>query len=287
MAVTRAGLPLWELNRKDQRYLNWLWVKLDSEGILRKKSHQPLGYDRFESNSIDIQNHCRNQNIEREVFLKQKIKDSKDHMLNEKSFEWIRESDTRLAIWVLHKLNEQNNTFIPLGPKQNKERILQLKCIFDLWEVSLQQKNLLLEEMQIEWYQISKNKKQWNWLNKSDHLQCSYVWDYLCGKKYALQYLAPCDSEETYYAIIASFDVMTPSITEEHKAHIFTSIKNAWYRKRYRNNLDNKKAYSFVMGIKIQDKLNELSANLDADKNAIVERLINEEFNKLEKSKNI
>lgn len=288
MSVNKiAKLPIWELKNSDQRYLHWLYIHLEERGILNEKYRQIAPHERLRVMSIEIDRYCSTNKISREEFLMQTHKESKNHLLDKKYFKWIKDSDTRLIIWGLIQLNRKAKASIPLSPKQNKDRLLQFKTFFDLWNKSLQQKIGFLETLQSEWYEVSKNEKYWSWLNKKNHLQCTYVWNYLRRKNRAFEILAPCDSEEMYYAIIATFDLMPSNLTTEQKAYFFTNIKNAWYRKQYRNNLDSKKAYSFVMDIKIQNKLKELSDHFSETKNTTVERLINQAFFEFSESKNI
>ncbi|KJF97228.1 hypothetical protein UB34_14035 [Photobacterium leiognathi] len=93
------------------------------------------------------------------------------------------------------------------------------------------------------------------------------------------------NNENDYYNIvICYFDGIINAYEKNDK---FTSLKNAWSQKKYRDDNNGKKSYSFNMSIDIAKKLDILAANSNRSKNYIVEGLINTEYLKLKKMKYI
>ena len=124
---------------------------------------------------------------------------------------------------------------------------------------------------------MPKLKNGFEWMERTDTKQHEWAVRYLRGR------------EKTFYRVAGLYDdliswaAVQPD-TSDYREFI-NKMRGAWRQKSYRDNLDEKKAYNFVLAASAKKKLDELAKEQSLSVTEALERLIFKKKNLQKKTK--
>ncbi|HIF9263348.1 TPA: hypothetical protein ACX6Q5_002642 [Photobacterium damselae] len=133
----------------------------------------------------------------------------------------------------------------------------------------------LIHVLKESWRSVSECKIITNFLNDKDINKCAWAVEYLKKNKKD-RFDFEIISEEDYYDnVVLYFDTCDDKYKKEL---LITKMKKAWSQKKCRDAKNGFKYYSFNMKESINNKLSEMSRELNISKNLLVEKIIEKEY---------
>ena len=208
---------------------------------------------------------------------------------------WIDKKNIRLCNWLWSLIKKRRSNYrirtintneINLDRNHNTyiERYNSLIKLFNKLNISKEKKIELINELKEIWSDdIVKYIKIKDLINENNTTQIIWAYKYIektFNKRLNSDIFNIDNDDDYYHIIICYFDSIENSYEKNDK---FTSLKNAWSQKKYRDDNNGKKSYNFNMSIDITKKLDILSIKSNRSKSYIIEELINSEYMKLKK----
>ncbi|MEC6832290.1 hypothetical protein VXS06_11005 [Photobacterium toruni] len=208
---------------------------------------------------------------------------------------WIDKKNIRLCNWLWSLIKKRrsnyrlrtintNEIYLDRNPNTYIERYNSLIKLFNKLNISKEKKIEFINELKEIWSDdIVKYIKIKDLINENNTTQIIWAYKYIekTFNKRLNKDIFNIDNDDDYYhIIICYFDSIENSYEKNDK---FTSLKNAWSQKKYRDDNNGKKSYNFNMSIDITKKLDILSLKSNRSKSYIIEELINSEYMKLKK----
>ncbi|MGF1828910.1 hypothetical protein L4D04_06890 [Photobacterium angustum] len=244
---------------------------------------------------IDFINHKYRNDKDKKEFIESLKKEIINQRLSSEDLIWIDKSNTRLCNWLYvllkkrggdYRFNSINIGEMYLGRKSytNIERYNSVINILTNLYASKDDKIEFINRLKKIWSEeVVKYRKVKDLINKNNINQTVWAYEYIektFNKKSNKSTFNIDNDSDYYHIIICYFDSIENHYEKNDK---FTKLKNAWSQKKYREDNNGKKSYSFNMSIDIAKKLDILSENSNRSKNYIVEELIKNEYLKLKK----
>lgn len=243
----------------NERQLRWMWRHLQAVGApLPHESTVPASQRTVSMANI----FASSQNPD--GLIQGVLDQEKNLLIPDECFKWIDKNDDRLLIWLLIQIPKYNNTqplqfqipihftgFIPSEQRRN-EFILALDC----WNATANYKQQSLNNLKMQWGQVTAEDKQTKFLDPKDQDQLTWAWEYLNKDFKALSHLKPINTKEFYVAVMSSIDNMHVQHPAEKKLFI-EKMKKTWSQKKYRGSEKAKKMKSFPMLDDVSQMLDE------------------------------
>lgn len=257
------------------------------------KTQEELNNYEIEINRLIHQEFTNNKD-EKEI-TKELKKEIISHRLSNEDLIWIDKNNIRLCNWLWCFLKKRRSSYILNSiylndvhsygnPHTNIERYNSIINSLNKLNASKENKIDFIDKLKEIWSNdIVKYIKIKNLINEKNIKQTIWAYKYIekTFNKRLNRDIFDVDNDSNYYdIIICYFDSIENSYEKNDK---FTSLKNAWSQKKYRDDNNGKKSYSFNMSIDIANKLELLAISSNRSKNYIVEELINNEYSKLKK----
>ncbi|WP_229624158.1 hypothetical protein [Vibrio parahaemolyticus] len=215
--------------------------------------------------------------------------------LSDEDLIWIDKNNIRLCNWLWNLINKRRTTYrfrnidineiyLDRNSNTNIERYNSL--INSLYKLNTSKENKIkfINKLKKIWISdIIKYTKIKDLINEKDLNQTKWAYKYIektYNKRLSRDTININNDGDYYHVIICYFDSIENLYEKNDK---FTRLKQAWSQKKYRDNNNGKKSYSFNMSVDIAKKLDVLAINSNRNKNYIVEELINTEYLKLKK----
>lgn len=251
-------------SRKDARRDTWLWLHL------RNKAGANFALDEFGAPNM-------RERMESFLSTPPDANTAIHHemrrlLLPEESFNWISRNERQIE-WLIGLVNFRlwDGKFEHPPLLLGKDLIV---AMIDAWDADLCSKEALVGQMQGSWNQHLQDDQIYRWFKDEDEsARCSIAWEWLQKHYPAFTFRrAPITS---YEEILAFFDLKPLSKAETILA--IQSIKKRWSQRKYRDNLNGKKQYNFVLSDKANLCLDQLSEKHGLTRAKILEILILEE----------
>ncbi len=165
-------------------------------------------------------------------------------------------------------------------PSSTKERFELIIYLFDFIDLSLPQKEAILNDIKNEWSIIFNKKNPFRWLDMKNEELCEWAWCYIKKHSNFCDYLSPTNNIERYHSFYAAFDLWDAS--EDTKKLFSININKAYSQQKFRAGIKNKKALNTFIDEKSKKRLDDLSKRKGMKINQLIEYLIDEEFKKPE-----
>lgn len=141
--------------------------------------------------------------------------------------------------------------------------------IVDGWEADLTQKQLVLSHTKTQWEQHKNGDKELKWFKDNDQ-KSSLAWEVL--KKYSPITIGFQNQFENYEDLLIFFDGAI--LTKEQKELYISKIKKRWNQQKYREKLNGKAQYNFILSDKSIRILNKLSETHEITRARVLELLL-------------
>ena len=177
-------------------------------------------------------------------------------------FDWIDERMPRVCFWVwthFQVMFEKNDweelktTYTKLmeyKPSNHSDCKRSFILAIDQLYIQHSSTKTIIENMKNTWSFKILPINDYKWLNKNDHNQCSYVWNYLRNQGLQKPYYRPLTTIDIYNSIVATFDswiifedlkinieVNVGNTTKKlNREQVLSLIYKAWKQKMYRKN---------------------------------------------------
>lgn len=241
-----------------------------------------------------IYENSENNKDEKEI-TKELEKEIIRNRLSNEDLIWIDKNNIRLCNWLWSLINKRRTTYrfrhidineiyLDRNSNTNIERYNNL--INSLYRLNTSKENKIefINQLKKLWTcKIIKYTKIKDLINEKDINQTIWAYKYIektYNRTLSRDTININNDEDYYHEIICYFDSIENPYEKNDK---FTRLKQAWSQKKYRDNNNGKKSYSFNMSVDIAKKLDVLAINSNRNKNYIVEELINTEYFKLKK----
>jgi len=194
-----------------------------------------------------------------------------EDLLSERSFSWIK-NDHRQCRWLtryflsLNKINNvSSDVFDQFSPKSF------VVALVDNLNLSYILKSDAVMRAESLWNSHLEKDRYWDWLIGKHEAEASrFAWNWLKsnhGNWVGLTSPAKCRSDFLYL-----FDELV--IGEDSFELMISKLKKAWSQKKYRDGLNGKKQYNFVLSDKVVGMLDSLSEKYDLSRAEVIETLI-------------
>lgn len=262
---------------------------------LSTKNGEELALNRYEQ-EIDAVLYQYTKSEKEEKDIKTKLKRYiKKHRITDEDLVWIDKKNIRLCNWIWYLFHSnthikvtQRNTIknIRLNTNSNThaERYISIIDFFKTSDYAREDKISLINKLKFIWSEkIITYRKITDFIEEKNIKQSVWAHNYIVKtfKPRFNRYYFNINSEKDYYYIVICYFDGIDNVYEKNDK--FTKLKQAWSQKKYREDNNGKKSYSFNMSIDIANKLDVLSIYSNRSKNYIVEELINNEYLKLKK----
>ncbi|PSV87513.1 hypothetical protein [Photobacterium leiognathi] len=252
--------------------------------------------NKYEQEINDVlYNYAKTEKEEKEI--KRKLRNHiKKHRLTDDDLIWINKKDIRLCNWIWYLLysksykemirrgNNINDITLYNNDNTHEERYISIINGFKKSNYKKEDKILFINDLKSIWSgKIITYRKVTDLIDEKNIEQAIWAYNYIVKTfkpRFDREYFKINNENDYYNIVICYFDGIINAYEKNDK---FTSLKNAWSQKKYRDDNNGKKSYSFNMSIDIAKKLDILAANSNRSKNYIVEGLINTEYLKLKK----
>lgn len=239
-----------------------------------------------------IRQEFTNDKDEKEI-TKELKKEIISHRLSNEDLIWVDKNNIRLCnwLWCFFKKRRSSYSFNSIylndihsdgNPHTNIERYNSIINSLNKLNTSKEKKIEFINDLKETWSDhIVKYIKIKSLINEKNIIQTIWAYKYIekTFNKRLNRDIFDVDNDGDYYhIIICYFDSIENSYEKNDK---FTSLKNAWSQKKYRDDNNGKKSYNFNMSIDITKKLDMLSIKSNRSKSYIIEELINSEYMKL------
>lgn len=245
------------------------------------------------------------------------IEMSNRHTLTEDNFAWIEKNNTRQVNYIwgyirtaeyknnnfysdfriieaersFHNQHDANYLFDELGlsaPTESPDKKLETtKEFFDFWSVSYEEKIKAINSLEESWIKISKDNKFSQWCDQNYDL-IEKIWSYVIKKYYSggtpiWVTISSSDTKERNSQIKTSlvtfYDLLSSSA---EKRDLFKNIKSNASDKRYDiNTAHTERQLNTKINKDTKERLDRISNEFQMTMRATLERLIDNEFKKL------
>ena len=297
-----------EVRLKNIREVRVYITLLDIKGILEPLDKSRLDeYERKINESIS-----KNENKEE---IKKSVKNTcMEILLPDQFFSWIHEDDRIINyVWgrilkldiesikhkkwkeILdyhtgqttkinkHKISTYDELKFNKNPSNKNEKLDIIIMFFDLIDLDITKKESLLNKIKDEWIDAFNNGIKFKWLNIEDKETCEWAWEYINKHSNYCHFFSPICNDDWYLFFYAAFDLWDAS--QDTKKLFSININKAISQQKFRAGIKNKKALNTFIDKKAKEKLEILSKIKNMRINQVIEYLIENEFNKREKTK--
>ncbi|WIG76976.1 hypothetical protein KFZ67_11710 [Photobacterium damselae] len=280
------------LNEKVGNFDRLILLDIDEYKYEDKIKKELIDYEKKIKNFI--YKNSENNKDEKEI-TKELEKEIIRNRLSNEDLIWIDKNNIRLCNWLWSLINKRRTTYrfrhidineiyLDRNSNTNIERYNNL--INSLYRLNTSKENKIefINQLKKLWTcKIIKYTKIKDLINEKDINQTIWAYKYIektYNRTFSRNTININNDEDYYHVIICYFDSIENQYEKNDK---FTRLKQAWSQKKYRDNNNGKKSYSFNMSVDIAKKLDVLAINSNRNKNYIVEELINTEYFKLKK----
>ncbi|QYJ85867.1 hypothetical protein K0I73_17135 [Shewanella mesophila] len=214
-------------------------------------------------------------------------------------FDWIDERTPRMCFWVWthfqvmfekYEWKELRTTYTKImeyRPSNHSDCKRSFILAIDSLYIQHLSTKTIIENMKDTWsFKILPNN-DYKWINKDNHSQCSYIWNYLENQGLQQPYYRPLTTIDIYNSIVATFDswiifddlAMNIEVNvgntkkKLNREQVLSLIYKAWKQKIYREKQTNDKKT-----IKLKSKIFNSIKKEAETKNTTVESYINNLF---------
>ncbi|QOU04439.1 hypothetical protein IM720_27740 [Pseudomonas fluorescens] len=248
----------------NNRYDIWLWYTLVFyETTFNSNAYLDTGMRE------KMASYLRNKPSRVNELLKERHK----QLVHKKDIEWVIES-RRAIEWATREIqistdHNQLNYYFDLTEKDFPIAIL------DVWQRDITQKTALLRSLEQRWKSHKANDKVYAWFKDEDQ-KSEFAWDWLLKNSYVST--LGSTPFNTFEDLLIFFD--KANYSREQKELYIGKIKKGWTQKKYRENLNGKAQYNFVLSDKAIVSLEELASRYEISRARLLEILIEMEAEK-------
>lgn len=236
----------------------WLWLTLNSYGCqMGPLESAPANMRDTMASWLDVN----------PSFIERAKSDQIGRLLPEENFSWINEGRRQIE-WVKSRLSFTLGYSWMYSPI-NLNGMDLVYYIIDGWEADLTQKQLVLSHTKIQWEQHKNGDKEFKWFKDNDQ-KSSLAWEVL--KKCTPVIVGFQSQFESYEDLLIFFDRAT--LTNEQKELYISKIKKRWNQQKYREKLNGKAQYNFILSDKAIGILNKLSETHEITRARVLELLL-------------
>jgi hypothetical protein len=261
---------------KNERECNWIFDHLRNEHNFHIINPDAVSYEARRATINESVEASKFEFSERKRWIAEKSVLCSEALIPESEFEWINKEDKVLYSWVHAYLV----AFYAMPLKQNTtfdEYRKDIIACFDNLSLSRIDKERLLLDVKMYWNDFLSGGETFRWLDENNKELIKWAWKYFDSKKIPIASIS--DKTATYGGIIAAFYLW--KALPDSKELFIVKMKKALNQKKQRDKRDGKKAYNIVMSEDIKQKLNDLAEYHDRKINQTLERLINEEYERV------
>lgn len=218
------------------------------------------------------------EEVYKDEFVRDTLEKCSNALIPESQFEWIDNQNECLCRWLHAYLTVHHRApfTYPTSPDECRQDII---TFFDVNPVALSDKENFLLKLKGYWGKFFQEGEKFKWLDKDDIALVEWAWNYSKTKKLPMELLSVLKESERHVALIIIFDQWKAG--PDTKKLFIIQMKKALNQKKQRDKRDGKKAYNIIMDEGIKEKLNALAKHHDRKINQTLERLINNEYQKV------
>ena len=157
------------------------------------------------------------------------------------------------------------------------------KCIirfFDLWDVSIINKECQMKGFEEAWQRIKNNSKMEAWLNKNEKL-AKWAWDYTFKKYLNSHYPVWVDLSEGNEAERDTMITLYDLLSVEHRTILMASLSKSGAQQKYRTNSDDRKGMNIPLSEEHKEMLRKIAKDSNRRIYQIAEDIIAKEYQRL------
>lgn len=174
-----------------------------------------------------------------------------------------------------------SNECIKQSPGNTASALEQIQSAFNFGEYFLEEQKEVLEAIVVYWAEIFEKNKFIMWLEKDNHEQIEWAWNYINNSEYGLaESWAPTGNNDRYHALIAKIDYNW-FVYYAELSDTMRRMKSAWAQKKFRDKTAGTKAYSVSMTEHTKTQLTWLVEKEASTIHSVIKELINEKYEKM------
>lgn len=209
-----------------------------------------------------------------------------DFLTTEDRFSWIK-NDDRVCLWIW--LTLKNDTLavwqkptkyieltkLPQQPSGHTERYDAIVQYIDVAIDTTAKTTSYMDLLKSSWNNRRSTKSNLSWINPEQPKQIEWCWEYLYKNPPFGHYVQqnPTNTHEKYLYCLAWFDTwQTPS--SDTIELFLIKMKKAWSQKKFRDNQQERRTYSFSLKPGTREQLTQVANNHSMKDNEVLEKLI-------------
>lgn len=216
-------------------FLNWLYDKDITDEPSPEIFNGPAAICRYINDCLE--HYCRGSR----EHIHELITDMRYHyersILSDDKIFWFRE-DRRACFWVWTRLccSGRRGVYVDeiksRNPGNHESRYQQIVEHLQKDSHRRESEISFMESVKMDWADILNNASFLDFLSPKDTDSISYIWNYLCDKKYSIEQIyTPLNDEERWLSILNYLDAVT---AKENKGGLATRIKAAFDQRKHR-----------------------------------------------------
>lgn len=193
-------------------------------------------------------------------------------LLKDHYFNWIT-TEKRQHGFLLSQINKYTNTYIFPLPANLFGRNLVIATI-DCWNATLDQKATHIKNLENTWINQKKQDTIFKWFkSEQEPERCAMAWDWIAKNLNHLPIMT--NPIENHTDLLIFFDKTNFDVTTK-KLYV-DAIKKRWNQQQYREKLEGKKQYNFVLSDTTIRNLDNLAKKYDLKRPQVLEVLLSKE----------
>lgn len=241
------------------REKTWMWLNFRSNGF-------NVSYQEFNKDYVE---NLKNKNM----VLGQITGQYEINFIDERHFDWIADN-ARQTKFLLKKIEESN--MLPVNFEQLLGQVSNnlsdhITAAIDYSAGTLNLKIQFLDILKTSWEEITQTDKALNWFNKGDSAdKINFAWEWIIDSVDGIQ--KNCAQPKNHYELLIIFDFLDHTHIE--KLFFINSMRKIWTQRKYRENLQDKKQYNFVLTKKAIAGLDKIAKKYEISRTQALEILL-------------
>ncbi|ELR66131.1 hypothetical protein C942_00317 [Photobacterium marinum] len=287
-------------------------AKSESEAMFYAKylNIDPKGIDYFlyfQREPLDEKNRLINKYLaekysekELKFRVKQMIKTYESEKICNQDWFWLSAVDERAINWAwgyiqLNKDKEIYSRKLKIETAINKLNLNKLdpdtattlarrNCLIESFQetnAQIEERKIIAKDLLREWEYILNKKGLESLIDRYNEKQCEWALSYLKEIRttnHSRRLFKSINNKEKYFSAIALFDLIND---DRDKELILMKMRKAWTQYKYRSKQNGKKSYSISMSKTTKSKLDKIVEHTNSKICDTIERLINDEYERL------
>jgi hypothetical protein len=266
-----------ELAHFKERDYQWLWNYLS-----RRIKYLNNAYRRDKDKPFARLDRMAEAIVVNGIQLIEIIDDHADKILELSHFEWIDQKNIRQLIFINYLILKRDNRDRNNELLNSPDLFNQIINNFDsYWGMGRREKIEKLNNFEREWDKKRVPDNLIKWIDSNNALQLEWALNYLKKREEWIKDLEVDSAKKHLYALIlASLDHLSLKSRPESLQLFMTKMSKTWSQKKFRDQGKTKSPYHIPLTKLAKVRLDDLAELYGVKNNAILEMLINQEYEK-------